>query len=563
MLTYGLKAIQNHGGVSVRVKTKCIAVILCILVVFSISQVFLPVSYGVDTTNNRTYWLNLATKAWQFFDVGQAVNSQTGLHGAGLGWPYFTEWDLGTYIQAMIDARQLGILQDSGQWGFDYRIGKIIDFLKNRQLTSNNVPYLTYDSRTGEPYQDTPSFCIDEGKLYLALYNLKNVRPGLAEDINYIVKVRNNNNILVPNPQSWLNVTDFYCYYIASAFKAFQFEGWNNVPSSIIGTIVSQPKVTSNGVELPIAHICTEPLLETKFEVKPQDSRFDWLISQVSQAHEARYKATGHYTAFSEGNTGLTGSNDPSYVYEYVVDTDGSTWKVAPQITPIAYLKVAVGLDAIYNTAYTESMVEYLIGKLPSFSGGFPDGVAENGRVVDTHIDRTNGLIISAARYVIENIPAPTPIPTTPPPSTPTPTPPPTPTPTASPTIAPSLSPSFSESPTPPVSSSPSFSTSPPPTSIPSSSPSVSESPTPSVSSSPSSSYSASPTPSISSSPSLSFPPSPTISSSPNSPTNNNSDWYTQPITIVAIVLIACLLSAFLLVMRFKKYSFRGILRKA
>jgi hypothetical protein len=223
------------------------------------------------------------------------------------------------------------------------------------------------------------------------------------------VKVRNNNTDLVLDPKSWLDTTDLYCYYIAHAFKAWQFEGWDDVPSSIIGTIVSQPNITTYGVKLPIAHICSEPLLATTFEVTPQDSRFDWLASQVYLAHEARYTTMGPYTAFSEGNTGY---GNPSYVYEFVVDNDGSTWKVEPQTTPIAFFKVAVGFHAIFNTEYSKNLVGYITKTLPASSGGFQEGVDENGRVVYSHIDRTNGLIISAARYAIDNFPEAAPSPT-------------------------------------------------------------------------------------------------------------------------------------------------------
>ncbi|MBT0158549.1 DUF3131 domain-containing protein [Candidatus Bathyarchaeota archaeon A05DMB-2] len=349
---------------------------------------------------SKTYWMAMAENAWEYYQPGKGVNPQTGLHGAGLNYPYFTSWDLGTYIQALIDARELGLLQKDGPWGFDDRVAKILYFLKTRNLTSDGLPYLTYDSRTGQPYGDAPTFSIDEGKLYLALYNLKLLRPDLTQDIDYIVKTRNNNTALLPDPNSWLSATDFYCYYVASAFKAFGFEGWDNVPSSIINTIVSQPNVTAYGVELPTAHICNEPLLLTFFEVKPRDSKFMWLLSQVNLAQEARYNATGHYTAFSEGNTGL---GDPTYVYEFIVDYDGSTFYTQGAITPIAYLKVAVGFDVIFNTPYTNALVDYILSVLPAPSNGYQEGVDESGRVVDVIIDRTNGIILSAARYAVDN----------------------------------------------------------------------------------------------------------------------------------------------------------------
>jgi hypothetical protein len=364
------------------------------------SQTFVPLKpYQTYPVSGEAYWMDFAERAWQYFQPDKGVNAQTGLHGATLTYPYFTEWDLGTYIQAIIDAKELGLLQMDGQWGFDHRISSILDFLETRKLADTGLPYLWYDSRTGEPYGDEITFGIDEGKLYLALYNLKTLEPDLAGEIDYIVKVRNNNTALLPDPESWLEMTDFYGYYVASAFKAFEFEGWDNVRSSILNTIVSQAKVTAYGVELPTAHISNEPLLLTFFEINPQDPKFTWLLTQVNLAQEARYRATGYYTAFSEGNTGLS---DPTYAYEFVVDYDGSTFKVEPATTPIAYLKVAVGFDAIFHSEYTSDMVEYIRGQLPASSDGFQDGVAEDGRVVDTIVDRTNGLIISAAKYAIK-----------------------------------------------------------------------------------------------------------------------------------------------------------------
>ena len=414
---------------------------------FSVSAMLIPLSARSqeDASSVRTYWLNLASKAWEFYAPGQALNTQTGLYAASLDWPYFTEWDVGTQLQALLDARALGLLPDDGQWGFDNRIVKLLDFLKIRELTNNNVPYLLYDSRSGKHYQDTPTFSIDEGNLYLALYKLSTVKPNLAQDINYIIKIRNNNTDIIPDPKTWLNSTDLYCYYIAHAFKTLQFEGWNDVPSSILGTIVSQPNITTYGIRLPSAHICSEPLIETIFEVNPQDSRFYWLASQIYQAHEARYKSTGHFTAFSEGNTGF---GNPSYIYEFVVDTDGVAWKVVPQITPIAYTKVAFSFHAYFNTTYTQNMVDYFKNALPATTGGFQDGIDETGRIVYSHIDRTNKQIMSAARYVIENLssanpsPTPTPLPSQTESATPAPslTPPPSPTPVLLPTKLPNSS---------------------------------------------------------------------------------------------------------------------------
>jgi hypothetical protein len=542
-----------------------IASSMVVLILLGVTQMFIPVGDGQENTVEHDYWLSLATDAWQYYQPGAGVNAQTGLHGAGLYWPYFTEWDLGTYIQAIVDAHELGILQKTKDWGFDYRVEKILSFLKTRELTSNQIPFLNYDSRTGKPYGDVPSFQVDEGKLYMALYNLKCVRPDLTQDIDYIVKVRNNNTAFI-SPNDLLGSTDFYNYYVASAFKAFDLEGWAVVPSAIMGGIFSQSNVTTYGIKLPSAHICTEPLLLFAFEVNQQDSRFSLLLSQVYLANEARYNATGHYTAFSEGNTDL---DNPNYVYEFVVDWDRSTWKVAPSITPIAYFKVAVGFHALFNTEYTRNMVNYIKGKIPAPSNGFQDGVAEDGRVVGTTIDRTNGLIISAARYAISKLSAPsiTPTPTT---TIINPTPTPTPTETLSPSPSPSPLPSSSFIPTSSPSSSyisypsyspyPSKSFAPPVTPSSTSSPSSSLSPSfsPSPTSSPSSTSSPleTPTSSPTSIPSLSPNVSPCESSSPTA--NTSSPWSIETVVIVVSAVVGCSLLGFLVLVRLKRIDQRN-----
>ena len=383
---------------------KHLAILLLFLTFTSFMTVFLSRGLSDQDTasSQREYWLSMAETAWQFYQPDRAVNSQTGLHNAAIGWPYFTEWDLGTYIQAIIDARELGLIQNDGPWGFNSRIEKILHFLQNRQLTSNNVPYNAYDSRSGQPYGDSPTFCIDEGKLYLALYNLKTSQPDLAQIIDNVVKVRHNNTEIIPDPLVWVGNTDMYTYYASIAFKSFGFSGWENMSSQIINCIVSQENVTTYGIQLPKAHICNEPLLLSFFETNSSiEANFISLLSRINSAQEQRYAATGKYTAFAEGNTNLS---DPTYVYEYVVDADGSTWKVKPEITPIAYLKVAVAFYAIYGTEYNKNLVEHIRNALSSSSDGFQDGVAEDGRSASNVVDRTNGLILAATRYAITHL---------------------------------------------------------------------------------------------------------------------------------------------------------------
>ena len=140
---------------------------------------------GVDGT---AYWMSLATNAWQYFQVGNSVNSATGLHASGQDYPYFTDWDLGVYIQAIIDAEKLGIISNNGTYGADWRFNEILAFLETRPLTSDGQPYAWYTT-DGQNRDDSGQVATDAGNLLVALNNLKDYRPDLASRIDYIVKL--------------------------------------------------------------------------------------------------------------------------------------------------------------------------------------------------------------------------------------------------------------------------------------------------------------------------------------------------------------------------------------
>ena len=198
--------------------------------------------------------------------------------------------------------------------------------------------------------------------------------------------------------------------------------------ATILNNIVSAPTVSTYNVMLPISKLNWEILHLSIFNL-PSNVKLNGLAKQVYLAHEARYNATDKFVAFSEGNTGL---DNPDYIYEWVVMEDGSTWAIDNGmykigLTPIIYFKSAVGMLAIYNTSFTKNMASYVESRLPTPTFGYADGIDENGRVDRTYIDKTNGMIIQAALYAINNLPSPSSTPSPSPvpsvPSTPTSTP--------------------------------------------------------------------------------------------------------------------------------------------
>jgi hypothetical protein len=396
---------QNAVFGGSEVKTSYIAVAFIVIVLLVVSPVYLLSGNNqVRTVGSKASWTTLATYAWDYFQPGKGVDATTGLHSASLGYPYFTEWDLGLYIQTAIDAEKLGILSGNGSWGFDSRIEKILHFLETRPLASDGLPYLWYDSGSGGQHVASPTNAWDTGKLLVGLYNLKLEKPALANRIDNVVYNRTNYEPLRKTVDDWSSLADIYYYYAASGFACFWPERYSSLADTILNNIISAPTIETYGANLPTSTITCDPLVYAIFELKP-NVRLQVLAKQVYLAHEARYNATGKYVAFSEGNTGLFA---PSYVYEWVMFY-GRPWVVQNtsysdvQITPIIYLKTAVDFLAVYNTGFAKNMVEYILSKIPQPAGGFIDGIDENGRLVSTTVDKTNGMLVSAARYAIEN----------------------------------------------------------------------------------------------------------------------------------------------------------------
>jgi len=366
-------------------------------------------------TINSTVWRAVAANAWQHFQPGVGVDSTT-----GLPFTYFTDWDLGVYIQAVIDAQKIGLIGTDGSWNSSDRLNKVLTFLENRELNATtNYPYWFYQATDGQDYhadsdKATGVDVVDTGRLFVALNNLRVFNSSLASRINNIVLYGQSYNrsdyaALVPSIKSdSLTSTSIYAYYCWSGFASFWPNDLSNAPSTILNNIFSAGNVTTpyGNVSLPKVAITGDPLLCSVFELNNNDSRLMALAYQVYLAHEAFYNATGQYRAFSEGP-----SSTGQWAYEWVVYPDGRTWFVLNEngsdfnMTPVIYTKVAMSFLAIYNTTFAKNMCIYLENALPTPANGYSEGVDEAGALLTGVGCNTNGLIIGAATYAIQNNP--------------------------------------------------------------------------------------------------------------------------------------------------------------
>ena len=361
---------------------------------------------------NTSVWKTVAANAWQYFQPGVGVDSNTGLPSGSYGWNYFTDWDLGVYIQAVIDSQKIGLISKDGNWGSHARLDKVVTFLETREINSTSkVPYWFYGS-DGKGYTTQSSVdIIDTGTLFVALNNLKNFDSNFTLRINNIVYNGLQNNrtdyaSLVPSIQSFSASASIYGYYCVSGFASFWPDQLANIPNEILSNMYASNVKTPENVTLPKADISCEPLLYSFFNLNT-NPKIVKLMNQTYSAHEAKYNATGQYVAFSEGT-----SPSSNFIWEMVVTSNGDTWNITNgqtylNINPIIYNKVSLSFLALYNTTFARDMCIYLERILPDPTNGYSAGAdyntnSNNANLVAGVDSNTNGLIISAARYALQ-----------------------------------------------------------------------------------------------------------------------------------------------------------------
>jgi hypothetical protein len=358
-------------------------------------------------------WLYWAEIAWRYFQPGVGVNRETGLHYANRDWLRFTDWDLGTYILAVLDVEALGILPTSGEWGANYRLAKVLHFLNSRPLTPEGYPYLVYDSTTGllpPEIRPAPSNPSDAGRLLLALYKLKKAKPYFTPLIEQVMN-RTNFQGMASDPSLWRGTSGFYAYLAAQGFKLWGLDKYQPVRDALneLYRLSKAPTVNVSGVKLPKAWITSEPFIHGMLELEYDPLLADF-TRRVYEAMEARYAQTGRLTAWSEGSN-IRGA-DGLYVYQWIVMGDGSTWVVwsdgkVVDVEPAVFTKVAFAMHALYNTPYTTQLVSRVLPL--ATESGFIEGFRETDGIRLATIfglrpiisDKTNGIIISAARYAL------------------------------------------------------------------------------------------------------------------------------------------------------------------
>lgn len=389
-------------------RIKYIIIIIFIAIIISTALIYSSVktidkSCESNNEDDLRLLASYAGIAWRYFQPGVGVNPDTGLHYAKLTWHGFTDWDLASYILAVLDAGDIGLINITGEWGVKYRLEKILDFLVNRELNPDGIPYWGYNADTGKPTNykrlTTPS---DAGRLLIALYKIKERFPEYSDIIDYIVYVKTGfDKIASDSSLNW--GSGFYLYYIAQGFKLFGFDNYDPVRKGLneINKLMNGDFVNIYGVDIPVTYVTSEPIVHGILDLNLSGD-FRTLADRVYEVQELRYKDKGRYTAFSEG------VYSTYYIYEWIVQGSPSKlWTITMatkeglkeiNIPPVIFTKIGISFLAIYHTEYARKLAIYVASNTVT-DYGFCEGIDEEGMVVSAVNDKTNSMIINAARY--------------------------------------------------------------------------------------------------------------------------------------------------------------------
>ena len=361
-------------------------------------------------------WRAHAQVAWRYYQAGIGVHATTGIDRAKLDWDSVTDWDTAGYITAIIDAHKLGLIEKAGTWGFTYRIDKVLSYLETRQLGTNgatpNYPYWAYywdSSGYRTPYTDWS----DSGKLLLALDQLRIYDASFQTRVQDIfLRCKTAYDVMATHVP-----VHYYGYLVAYGFAAFGY----NMASVINGFETwSGPWVTVEGQTLPKFQNIAEPMVHGILEAG-FGGQFAEFSRRAYEAQKARSRT------WSEG-----GYYQPplGYIYEWITNQAGDPWVITDWpgnplsiSRPLSYTKIAFAYLAIYGeNTYTTTLYN-AVKILEHSQNGYGEAVYDDTKTSASDLwqnpppapggfysDKTNQIIIAAARYAIEKTLQPQPL---------------------------------------------------------------------------------------------------------------------------------------------------------
>lgn len=365
--------------------------------------------------------LSMAKIAWTYFSNNTI--DDTGLVNSVDGYNAATLWDTSSYMLALISAKDLEIIETSE---FDDRLQRLLKTLADLPLFEDRLPNKVYNTTTANmvTYENAPTesgvgwSAIDIGRVMVPFNVLVWNYPEYTPIINNVLSSWDIDAINENGEMMGADVDDDgktrylqegrlgYEEYAAKALvlagidlsEAVDYERhfeYVEIDGVDVGTDLRTPDKFD-----AINFVVSEPYVLDGIE-------FGWdrhsrsLAFSVYQAQEARFKRTGTLTAVSEDNI----DKAPYFVYNTVF-ADGKAWNAVTEAGEDASehrtlsSKAAIGWYALYDTPYTEKLLQGISGNFDKNKGWYAGVYEETGSKNKALTANTNAIILESLRYI-------------------------------------------------------------------------------------------------------------------------------------------------------------------
>ncbi|MCQ1057784.1 DUF3131 domain-containing protein [Photobacterium sp. DNB23_23_1] len=380
----------------------------------------IPVRESRVLSEEEFVWANTA---WTYFENNYQEN--TGLVNSVDGYPSTTMWDTASYLMGLLAAEKLNIISQST---FELRMEKVLHTLARLPLIDGKLPNKAYNTQTVQmvDYQNQPVengigwSAIDIGRILVPLNIMVWQYPKFNTHVNAVL---NHWDVGVMIKDGYLYgsrpqqdggtemelVQEGRIGYEEYASKAMSLMGRDVFNAMKYIDYLEMRNI--DGVEIPTdlrdpakfhAHnyVVSESYILDSLEFGA-DSVSKIFAHRVYKAQENRYERTGILTAVSEDNV----DEAPYFVYNTVF-SDGKEWNaITDQGDDASHLKTlstkaAFGWYALYETAYTDLLIEDAKDLFSEEKGWYSGRYEDDGRVNKAITANTNGIVLESLAYI-------------------------------------------------------------------------------------------------------------------------------------------------------------------
>ncbi|RZI45372.1 DUF3131 domain-containing protein [Candidatus Finniella inopinata] len=368
-------------------------------------------------TDEEKKW---AKVAWTYMEKNYVP--ETGMVDSVKDFPVVTLWDTASTLLGTLCAHKLGLID---QAVFQERTERLLNSIKKFSLSDEKMPHKYYNTHNlinvhvKDPWkpENTGWSALDMSRLIMALHVISIHEPQFMPLVQEILKqwdlhhlIREGqlqgssveNDMLESSQEGRLGYEQYAsrCLNLIGLDSPVSNRHEDNLEfQNIYGVEVPIDKRTSKTHKAD-SYTLSEPYILEGLE-------FGWnafsqnLACSVYKVQEERFKKTKIYTAVTEDNVDA----GPKFVYNAVV-INGHPWVT---LTPKGEnandyrslsTKAAIGWFILFETPYTNDMVNHLIGQVINPEEGWFAGIYEKDQKINTALSLNTNCVILEALYV-------------------------------------------------------------------------------------------------------------------------------------------------------------------